>query len=418
MSSASTTSLCLRSLVPTLMATLLAACASGPARQPDVSELSCPTPAPATCPVCPVCPAPGGAPTHPESPPQPPLQPASWNELADWSNDRHEEAWPALLQSCGVLARRDGWAQPCAIARTLGEKPSRERVRQYFEQHFRPWRAVNPDGNADGLVTGYYEPLIRGSRQRSERFPWPVHARPRDMLTIELGDVYPDLKNMRLRGRLVGDRIVPYWTRGEIERMDGQIPADVLLWAEDPIELFFLQVQGSGQVELPDGRRLRIGYADQNGHPYQSIGRWLISQGELTLEQASMDGIKHWAARNPQRLRELLGVNPSYVFFRELPASQGGPIGALGVPLTPERSIAVDPRYVPLGAPIYLATTYPNSAQPLRRLMLAQDTGGAIKGVARADFFWGFGAQAGIQAGRMRQQGNMWVLLPEGVRPE
>lgn len=416
MSFASTKSLCMRSLVPTLMAALLAACASGPAHQPDVSGLSCP--APAACPVCPVCPAPGGAPSIPERPPQAPLQPASWNELADWSNDHHEEAWPALLQSCAVLARREGWAQPCAIARTLGEKPSRERVRLYFEQHFRPWRAVNPDGNADGLVTGYYEPLIRGNRQRSERFPWPIHARPRDMLTIELGDVYPDLKNMRLRGRLVGDRIVPYWTRGEIERMDGQIPADVLLWAEDPIELFFLQVQGSGQVELPDGRRVRIGYADQNGHPYQSIGRWLISQGELTLEQASMDGIKHWAARNPQRLRELLGVNPSYVFFRELPASQGGPIGALGVPLTPERSIAVDPRYVPLGAPIYLSTTYPNSPQPLRRLMLAQDTGGAIKGVARADFFWGFGAQAGVQAGRMRQQGNMWVLLPEGVRPD
>ncbi len=277
--------------------------------------------------------------------------------------------------------------------------------------------AVNPDGTVEGLVTGYYEPLIKGSRHRSDTYSWPIRGVPQDMLTIDLGDVYPDLRNMRLRGRIVGNRVVPYWTRAEIDTLQEDLSAPALFWAADPIELFFLQVQGSGQVALPDGSRARVGYADQNGHPYISIGRWLVAQGELPLERASMQGIKNWAQENPQRLEELLHTNPSYVFFRELPPSPGGPVGALGVPLTGGRSLAIDPRFVPLGTPVFLSTTYPLSDTPLRRLMLAQDTGGAIKGVVRADFFWGFGDEAGTQAGRMRQQGRIWVLLPKGMTP-
>jgi membrane-bound lytic murein transglycosylase A len=288
-------------------------------------------------------------------------------------------------------------------------------VRQFFEAHFTPWQLTNADGTTTGLVTGYYEPLIRGSRTRSQRSAWPIHGVPQDMLTIELGDLYPELKGMRLRGRLVGNKVLPYWNRQQLG--ERQVPAPVLLWADDPIELFFLQVQGSGRVQLPDGSLVRIGYADQNGHPYQSIGRWLVSQGELTLDKASMEGIKRWAQDNPQRLNELLNANPSYVFFRETPSAGGGPVGALGVPLSEGRSIAVDPRNVPLGAPVFLATTYPLSDQPLERLVMAQDTGGAIKGVVRADFFWGFGAEAGREAGKMRQQGRMWVLLPTGMKP-
>ena len=211
--------------------------------------------------------------------------------------------------------------------------------------------------------------------------------------------------------------MLPYWNRAQFGERAEQAQAPVLLWAEDPIELFFLQVQGSGRVQLPDGKTVRIGYADQNGHPYQSIGRWLVSQGELTLDKASMEGIKRWAQDNPQRLNELLNTNPSYVFFREMPSASGGPVGALGVPLSEGRSIAVDPRYVPLGAPVFMSTTYPLSDKPLERLVVAQDTGGAIKGVVRADFFWGFGAEAGREAGKMRQQGRMWVLLPAGMKP-
>ena len=211
--------------------------------------------------------------------------------------------------------------------------------------------------------------------------------------------------------------MVPYWSRAELAQQEAQLAGKALFWVADPIELFFLQVQGSGRVDLSDGSRVRVGYADQNGHPYTSIGRWLVEKGELKLEQASMQGIQAWARANPQRVGELLNTNPSFVFFRELPDNGGGPLGALGVPLTPGRSIAVDPRAVPLGAPVFLATTYPNSDKPLRRLMLAQDTGGAIKGAVRADFFWGFGAEAGAQAGRMRQRGEMWALLPNGYVP-
>ncbi|WP_235864866.1 murein transglycosylase A [Pseudothauera lacus] len=392
---------------------LLSACASTP--PPPAPPPACPAPQP--CPACPLCPAPPPAPPAATLTPAAPLQAASWADIEGWSDDNHAAAWPALRQSCTVLARRTEWATLCGAAASLGEQPSAAIARQFFEDRFQPWRVVNADGSREGMVTGYYEPLIRGSRNPSPRHRWPVHGVPADMLTIDLGDVYPELRNMRLRGRIEGNRVVPYLTRGEVEARGSDLPAPVLLWAEDPIDLFFLQVQGSGRVELPDGSRVRIGYADQNGHPYVSIGRWLVSQGELTLSQASMDGIKAWARRNPQRLSELLNANPSYVFFRELTQADGGPIGALGVPLSDERSIAIDPRYVPLGAPVFLATTYPLSDRPLRRLMLAQDTGGAIKGAVRADFFWGFGPEAGARAGRMRQQGSMWVLLPRGMAP-
>jgi membrane-bound lytic murein transglycosylase A len=182
------------------------------------------------------------------------------------------------------------------------------------------------------------------------------------------------------------------------------------------VELFFLHVQGSGRIQLPDGGIVRVGYADHNGHPYRSIGRALVDRGELPLSKASMQGIKAWARDNPEKLPALLAENPGFVFFRELTGDASGPLGSLNVPLTPRRSIAVDPASVPLGAPVYLATTWPNTTTPLNRLMMAQDTGSAIKGGVRADFFWGFGDDAGKLAGRMKQAGSMWVLLPKDYR--
>lgn len=370
-------------------------------------------PPPPTCPVCPVCP---GTET-PTPPPAEPLQQARWDDLPGWSADRHAESWPALRQTCSAIGRRDEWREVCEAARKLGDAPSNRQARRYFEKHFMPWQAVNADHGREGMVTGYYEPVIAGSRRPSDTHRWPVHGPPSDMISVDLAGQHPDLRHLRLRGRLVGNRLLPYWSRGEIAAMGEAFPAQVLFWAADPVELFFLQVQGSGQMTLEDGSRVRIGYAEHNGHPYVSIGRWLIERGELTLEQASMQGIREWARRNPARLDELLGANPSYVFFRELPLTGDGPIGALGVPLTPGRSIAADPRFIPLGAPVFLATTHPLSERPLQRLMMAQDTGSAIKGAVRADFYWGTGAEAGDQAGRMRQQGRMWVLLPRGMRP-
>jgi membrane-bound lytic murein transglycosylase A len=323
-------------------------------------------------------------------------------------------AWPAFRESCRAIGRKPAWTAVCTAATALPNTPSDQEARQFFERYFVPRQVVANNSNDQGLVTGYYEPLIYGSRTRSPETPWPILTKPSDMLTADSVKAYPQLRSMNMRGRLDGGRVVPYWTRAELEKRfaEGKLPARALLWANDRVDLFFLQVQGSGQVQLPDGNRVRVGFAEHNGHTYRSIGRWLIERGELEKHRASMEGIRQWAHRNPHRLDELLNSNPRYVFFRELPTSEGGPIGALGVPLHAERSIAIDPAYVPLGAPVFLSTTWPLSDRPLNRLVMAQDTGGAIKGAVRADFFWGFGDEAGEQAGKMAQQGKMWVLWP------
>ncbi len=380
----------------------------------------------APCPACAQCPA-VAAPT-PAAPPAKPLQAASWSDLPGWGDDDASAAWPAFLQSCRGLAGKSQWPlwrPACDEAKAFDAAArSPAALRRFFEARFEPYLLTNPDGSTSGMVTGYYEPLLRGARTRGSAYREPVLGVPGDLLTIELGDVLPELKNMRLRGRLQGNKVVPYYSRAEIVEREKNYADRVLLWVDDAVELFFLQIQGSGRVKLPDGSMVRVGYADQNGHPYQSVGRLLVERGELKLEQASMQGIQAWARANPAKLNDLLNANPSYVFFREMPVAApkngepDGPLGALGVPLSPGRSIAVDPRHVPLGAPVFLATTQPNSAAPLNRLMLAQDTGGAIRGVVRADFFWGFGAEAGNQAGRMKQSGQMWVLLPPGAAPK
>ena len=319
---------------------------------------------------------------------------------------------PSLRAFLAGCPRPGALARACELARVLpaGDEAA---ARQFFESAFVPHALASSESADSGLVTGYYEPIIEGSRTQSALNRYPVFGVPDDLLVVDLASVNPDVRNMRLRGRVEGRRVVPYYSRAEIESRAGAFPAPVIAWTSDPVELFFLQIQGSGQVRLEGGERIRIGYADQNGHPFRSLGRYLIERGELTLEQASMQGIKAWAAAHPDRMQEALNQNPSYVFFRELPVSDG-PIGALGVPLTPGYSIAVDRRFVPLGAPVYLATTYPLSEEPLQRLAAAQDTGGAIRGVVRADFYWGTGPEAGALAGRMRQKGRMWLLWPRG----
>ncbi len=337
---------------------------------------------------------------------------ASWDQLPGWRDDDLVLAWPAFLQSCKGLKSNPAWSGVCQAADQMSALPDGPDIRAFFEQQFQPWQVNQAEGGAEGLVTGYYEPLLRGSRYLTPKYRFPIYAAPEDLLVVDLSAVYPELKNLRLRGRLQGNKVVPYFSRAEIESGSAPVRGKELVWVDDPVELFFLQVQGSGRVKLENGDVVRVGYADQNGHPYRSIGKWLVEKGELTLDKASMQGIKDWGRRNPERLPELLNANPSYVFFRELPNHLAGPLGALGVPLTAERSIAVDPRGMPLGAPVWLATTRPNSSEPLNRLMLAQDTGGAIRGNVRADFFWGFGDEAGRQAGAMKQKGRMWVLLP------
>ena len=314
------------------------------------------------------------------------------------------------------------WQKPCAESARVDGANS-DAVRAFFAAHFSPYRIATQDGSDAGLVTGYYEPLLAGSRASTPQFAIPLYAPPDDLLTIELSDLYPELKDKRVRGRVEGKKVVPYWSRAELERGAPSLAGKALVYVADPVEAFFLEIQGSGRIELTDGSVIRLNYADQNGHPYRSIGRVLSDRGELALERTSMPNIRAWAKANPDKLRGLLDENPSYVFFREvaapapgsLDATIDGPLGSLGVPLLAGRTIAVDARAIPLGAPVFLATTLPSSDAPLTRLTLAQDTGGAIRGPVRADFFWGFGAEAGREAGRMRQQGRMWLLWPKGA---
>lgn len=341
------------------------------------------------------------------------FRPATWQDLPGWQEDDPSAAWSALLASCSALGAREHWRQACTAAAHIGA-PSREAARRFFEQSFTVYQVVSAEDGEEGLITGYYEPLLHGSRTRSARYRFPLYGVPDDLVVVELANVYPELKSMRLRGRLEGRKLVPYPARAQIESVDAPLRGKEIAWVDDEIDLFFLHIQGSGRIQLDTGETMRVGYAEQNGHPYRSIGRILVQRGELALEQASMQSIKAWARSRPEKTSELLNSNGSYVFFRELPPTPGGPPGSLGVPLTAGRSIAVDRRHVPLGAPVFIATTWPNTGRPLNRLMLAQDTGGAIRGPVRADFFWGHGEIAAREAGRMKQRLRMWVLLPLG----
>jgi membrane-bound lytic murein transglycosylase A len=216
-----------------------------------------------------------------------------------------------------------------------------------------------------------------------------------------------------VRGRLQGRRITPYPERAQLA--DGrQLAGKELVWVDNPVDAFFLQIQGSGRVQLPDGSTLRLAFADVNGHPYRPIGRYLVERGELTAEQVASLNMRRWLAEHPERQGEVFNYNPSVVFFREEKITDPalGPNGAMGLPLTPGRSLAIDPRQLPLGAPLYLATAHPQSGEPLERLMFGQDTGGAIRGALRADFYWGTGPDAGATAGSMRHQGAFWLLWP------
>jgi membrane-bound lytic murein transglycosylase A len=384
---------------------VLAGCADL-AQPPEQMPTACPP-----CAECPRCPPPAKR-------AEAMYQQARFAEIPGWLAAALTPGLRAFAAGCPRIAASHPLRRACdtALAVPADDEPA---ARRFLEEAFAAWALVSAEGAAEGMITGYYEPVLPGSLTRTDRFRIPVYGVPDDLLAVELESINPELKGMRLRGRVAGNRVVPYWTRAEIER-NGPLRAPVLAWVEDPVELFFLQIQGSGQVALASGERLNLGYADQNGHAYRSMGRYLIERGELSLEQSSMQGIKAWAAANPGKLREALDANPSYVFFRALPtrtATPGaadGPIGSLGAPLSAGYSLAVDPRSVPLGAPVFLATTLPLSLQPLQRLMAAQDTGGAIRGAVRADFYWGTGSEAGTLAGRMRQRGRMWILWPRG----
>ncbi len=358
----------------------------------------------------PMPPVPGPAP----APDRLGLVPARFDELPGWREDALGQALPALTRTCDRLMRQppdksigaDGmggtaadWHAPCAAARRLPAS-DHETARTFFEGWFAPFLVTN-NGSANGLFTGYFEPELPASRTRSARFSLPLHGKPKDL--VAKGDQV---------GRLVGGQLVPYPTRAEIEAGALGNQAPVIAWLDDPVDAHILHIQGSGRLKLEDGTVLRLGVAGTNGHKFVGIGRLMRERG--LLDDVSMPSIRAWLKGNPTQARALMAENPRYVFYR---LQEGdGPVGSEGVALTPERSLAVDPRFIPLGVPLFLDTVDP-SGRALRRLVMAQDTGGAIKGPIRGDFFWGQGEAAFEKAGRMKSAGRYWVILPRSRSP-
>jgi membrane-bound lytic murein transglycosylase A len=340
----------------------------------------------------------------------------SWESVEGWHQDSHAEIWPALQNNCAVLSKRKAWDAICKEVDTI-EKPDDSFARQFIENWFVPHPLYSDEGKRSGLITGYYEPLLFGSMVPDNRYRFPLYQQPESLLIVDLGSLYPDLKDMRLRGRMVGNRIVPFYSREEIEADRDLLAGQELLWLDDRDAAFFLHIQGSGRVQLPDGKIIGVGYSNQNGHPYVAIGRILLKQGELEREEISLFSIRQWLRDHPEKAVKLLNENPSYIFFVLRDAPEQGPIGSLNTPLTAQRSIAIDPKFVQLGTPIWLSTNYPGQPdREYQRLVIAQDTGGAIKGTLRADLFWGHGDLAEQSAGVMKEQGSMVILLPKPVK--
>jgi len=341
------------------------------------------------------------------------LKKSDWSAIeSSLESDNLLPAWTAWLRSCSSLKQKDAWKKVCDLTDSVKE-PSNENIQNYFKKYFNVYTATNLDGSDTGMITGYYQPILKGSKVKTAQYKVPLYTTPKDLITVDLSEVYPELKSKRLRGKLAGNKLVPYLSRAEIDGQGSPLAGNEIVWVEDPVEAFFLEIQGSGIIHFDNGDIMQIGYADQNGYPFKAIGSTLIQKKEITMAEASMEGIKNWARKNINKLREFLNINASYVFFRKLPDDLPGPIGALGVSIEAERSVAIDPKFIPLGAPIFLSTTQPNTTDPLERLMVAQDTGGAIRGGVRADFYWGSGYEAGRKAGSMKQQGKIWTLLPK-----
>lgn len=326
----------------------------------------------------------------------------SFEQLSDWSREDHVAALEVFKNSCPILANKSRpttsesgidinsslWNSLCNEAQ---QATNSAQARDFFERRFVPYRIAN-NGKEQGLFTGYYEPILYGSLRKGGDFKYPLYAAP------------SELKNQK-----------PYYTRAEIERGALAKRGLEIVWVDDPVMLFFMQIQGSGRVRLKDGRELRIGYADQNGHPYVSLGKIMGDEGYLSKDVINFFTIRQWLYEHPKQAVLLMQRNPSYVFFRII--DKPIVVGSIGAPLTPKRSIAIDSSYIPYGLPLYMETELPsrNGTTPFRRLMIAQDTGGAIRSPVRADIFFGAGEGAEYLAGYMKNQGVYSLLVPKEI---
>lgn len=373
------------------------------------------------------------------------LSPQSFSNLPEWQSENFHDLAAAYDRSCNVLLKRDSqkqigsdpqfgklqeWQIACRKFAKIN-KTNANAVRQFFEANFTPYAAsaggTRSATSDEGLFTGYYEASLNGSRTRHGAYQYPLRARPNDLVMVNLGDFREELKGQRIAGRVKGGRLKPYETHAEI--INGGLPASqdkALVWVDSAIDAFFIQIQGSGIVRLDDGSIMRVGYAGQNGHPYYAIGRELVKRGDLRKDEVSLQSIRHWLQTHPDQAQALMTTNKSYVFFEEQKGKDNndGPKGGSGLSLTPMRSLAVDHSLIPYHVPVYLSVAAPQSnnakttntgTKPINRLMMAQDTGGAIRGPVRGDFFWGYGAKAEEMAGNMKSKGRYWFLIPKNI---
>lgn len=346
------------------------------------------------------------------------LEAKDFKQLPGWQLDDQGQALEAFLLSCEKLAGTPkefiGSGEiriPAAAYRQICKEAALtppQKFRQFTEEHFTPW-LVTYDGSAEGKFTAYYEPLIRVAHEKNDIYKYPIHAKPLDLIEFNPRDFDRNMPSKRLVGRIEGQKLVPYYSRAEI--LSGKGNAPVLLWSDSFVDVFVMHIQGPAVAELPDGSRIRISYADTNGREFQGIGSILLRHGELKSGGASMDKVKKWLLDNPEKAKNYMNENPRYVFHRLIGAS--GPLGALGTPLSAGRSLAVDPAFIPLGALIWLDTSAPDGT-PIRKLVNAQDVGGAIKGAVRGDYYWGSGGDDILElAGKMHARGSYYILLPK-----
>ncbi|PHH56550.1 murein transglycosylase A [Coxiella burnetii] len=359
----------------------------------------------------------------------------SFNSLPEWKQDNQSQALIAFQKSCAEILKRNphesfnglsqaglvqNWQVICNAANKV-ERQNPQMARNFFEHWFTPYSIKN-NFNPRGLFTGYYLPLLHGSLKKEKPYIFPVYGLPKDLIKIDLGLFRPELAGRSIVAQLKKrNALLPYPDRAAINQGAIQSSAPVLVWCDSVIDLFFAEIQGSAIVKLPNKKQLLINYAGDNGHPYTPIGKILVERHIMTKEEASLQGVRKWLLDHATEVNALLNCNASFVFFKLI--NNSGPLGTEKIVLTPERSLAVDKRYIPLGAPIWINTTSPTNhsqekATPYRHLLIAQDTGGGIKGVVRGDIYWGAGDKAEFIAGHMHNVGKYWVLLPKMPQSE
>ena len=330
------------------------------------------------------------------------LYESNFENLPNFENEDFDVVLTNFKNNCRTKKSKKIYGSLCQESQNV------KNAKEFLLANFSPYMISTKKGKTVGLLTGYYEASLNASMKKSKQYKYPIYETPQDLIVVDLSSIYPDLKKYRLRGRVKGNKLVPYDTRAQSKKKG--VNADVICYCDSKIDRFFLEIQGSGRVKLDNGENMFIGYDNQNGHKYKAIGRYLVKIGALKLEEVSLQSIKAWLKKNPKRVDEVLNYNQSLVYFKE---RNQGATGALGLELTPKRSIAVDRNFIPLGSMLYLSAKVDEKKE--NRIVFAQDTGGAIKGAVRADFFLGAGDAAMQSAGRLKADLKLWILMPKGA---